>query len=376
MTFEERLRARRAQIRTQLEGVDVTLLPYYGSARDRIIRPDRALILRSYFVERWLPRLSGDELKVVVVLRNLARVHGVETGSPTVEVTIRHLVDLTGISRGTLNRLLAADHLRERPLGQFVQKQAQRVPGIIGTIQGPNIYHVRMDDPIAPEDEATLREALADLEMERRYSALLAEGAAPRTPLHPEPQPAAHSETQPVPQRERQPEAQHEPRTEPGSAKAAVPRVESQAIPLRRRGSVQLPDTQNPRPQTEPAGSNEGQINADQHKLINAPNVASERRATPDEPLPRDLHQAQRDLHARHLARSFNDGSSMGWYRRVVHRFMAAGYEDLLHGAARDVLELPEERVKTTRARVFTDRVKRLAREYGIDLGLDETTST
>ena len=52
MTFDERLRARRAQIRAQLEGADVTLLPYYGSARDRIIRPDRALILRSYFIER------------------------------------------------------------------------------------------------------------------------------------------------------------------------------------------------------------------------------------------------------------------------------------------------------------------------------------
>ena len=66
----------------------------------------------------------------------------------------------------------------------------------------------------------------------------------------------------------------------------------------------------------------------------------------------------------------------MGWYRRVVQRFMAAGREDLLHGAARDVLELPEERVKTTRARVFTDRVKRLAREYGIDLGLDEPAAS
>jgi len=59
--------------------------------------------------------------------------------------------------------------------------------------------------------------------------------------------------------------------------------------------------------------------------------------------------------------------------KAVVQRFMDAGHEDLLHGAARDVLELPEERIKTTRARVFTDRVKRLAREYGIDLGLDDS---
>jgi hypothetical protein len=375
MTFEERLRARRAQIRAQLEGVDVTLLPYYGSARDRIIRPDRALILRSYFIERWLPRLSGDELKVVVVLRNLARVHGVETGRPTVEVTIRHLVDLTGISRGTLNRLLAADHLRESSLGQFVQKQAQRVPGIIGTIQGPNIYHVRMDDPIAPEDETALREALADLEMERRYSALLAEEAGPGAPLNPEPRPLAPPESRTVPQRERQPEAQRESQPESNSAKLTVPRTGSQAIPLRRRGSVRQPDAQNPRPQTESDGSNEGQINADQHKLINVSNVTGEGGSETAEPLPRDLQQAQRDLHARRLARSFNDGDSMGWYRRVVQRFMAAGHEDLLHGAARDVLELPEERVKTTRARIFTDRVKRLAREYGIDLGLDETTA-
>src|SRR5262249_41958610 len=129
MTFEERLRARRTQIRTQLEGTDVTLLPYYGSARDRIVQPDRALLVRSYFVERWLPRLTGDEVKIVVVLRNLARAHGIEASAPVVEVTIRHLVELTGISRGTLNRLLAADHLRESALGRFIQKQAQRVPG-------------------------------------------------------------------------------------------------------------------------------------------------------------------------------------------------------------------------------------------------------
>src|SRR5438552_4105035 len=309
MTFEERIRARRAQIRAQLEGVDVTLLPYYGSARDRIIRPDRALILRGYFIERWLPRLSGDELKLLVVLRNLARVHGVEAEHPAVEVTVRHLVDLTGISRGTLNRILAADHLRENPLGRFVQKQAQRVPGIIGTIQGPNIYHVRMDDPIAPQDEPALREALADLEMERRYSALLAEEAVPRPLRDPESQPASHPEPQSVPQAGSRQEAQTEAQSGPGFAKPAAPRSESRAIPLKRRGSVPPPDTQKPQPQTEPAGPNERHINADQHMLINAPNVPRERCPATAEPLPRDLHQAQRDLHARHLARSFNDAS-------------------------------------------------------------------
>ncbi len=106
--------------------------------------------------------------------------------------------------------------------------------------------------------------------------------------------------------------------------------------------------------------------------LTNVPNVGREAVSGPAEPLSRDLRQAARDLHARHLARRFNDAESMGWYRRVVLRFMEAGYEDLLHGVARDVLELPDERVRTTRARVFTDRVKRLAAEYGIDLGREE----
>ena len=372
MTFEERLRARRAQIRAQLESVDVTLLPYYGSARDRIIRPDRALILRSYFVERWLPRLSGDELKVLVVLRNLARVHGLEAESPAVEVTIRHLVALTGISRGTLNRLLAADHLRDSALGRFVQKQAQRVPGIIGTIQGPNIYHVRMDDPIAPEDEPALREALADLEMERRYSALLSDETLLREPVQTEPAPAPKIEPQPAAPDESRPESQFAKQPESHAATPAVSRSASQVIPLRRRGSVPSPESQAAQPAAEPERLSAGQINAAQHMLTNVPNAAPERLPSSAEPLPRDLIQAQRDLHARRLARSFQDADSMGWYRRVVQRFMAAGYEDLLHGAARDVLELPEERIKTTRARVFTDRVKRLAREYKIDLGLDD----
>jgi hypothetical protein len=373
MTFEERLRARRAQIRAQLEGVDVTLLPYYGSARDRIIRPDRALVVRSYFIERWLPRLSGDELKILLVLRDLARVYGVEAEAPAVEVTIKHLVELTGISRGTLNRLLAAQHLRESPLGRFVQKEAQRVPGIIGTIQGPNIYHVRMDDPIAPEDEPALREALADMEMERRYSALLAEEPTPSVEPLPEPRPAPRSERQTGDRREKRPESQTETRPADQSAAPPVARSGSQAVPLRRRGSAYRPGTQEPRPPAERSGSNEGQINAAQHMLTNVRNVREDGSSEPNEPLPRDLLQAQRDLHARRLARSFNDADSMGWYRRVVQRFMEAGHEDLLHGAARDVLELPVERVKTTRARVFTDRVKRLAREYGIDLGLDES---
>jgi hypothetical protein len=372
MTFEERLRARRAQIRAQLESVDVTLLPYYGSARDRIIRPDRALILRSYFIERWLPRLSGDELKVLVVLRNLARVHGLEAENPAVEITVRHLVDLTGISRGTLNRLLAADHLRESPLGRFVQKQAQRVPGIIGTIQGPNLYHVRMDDPIAPEDEPVLREALADLEMERRYSALLSDETLLREPAQDEPEAVPPSAPQPESLPETQPEAQFAQQPVSPPATAAVPRSASQAVPLRRRGSVSHPEPQPRRPATEPAAPNVGHINAAQRMLTNVPNVAPERHFAPAEALPRDIVQAQRDLHARRLARGFNDVDSMGWYRRVVERFMAAGYEDLLHGAARDVLELPEERIKTTRGRVFTDRVKRLARERNSDLGRDD----
>jgi hypothetical protein len=109
--------------------------------------------------------------------------------------------------------------------------------------------------------------------------------------------------------------------------------------------------------------------------LTNVPNVDREALGAPADPLPRDLRQAQRDLHARRLARSFNDADSMGWYRRVVLRFMEAGHEDLLHAAARDVLELPQERVRTTRARVFTDRVKRLAAEYGIDLNRDDATA-
>jgi hypothetical protein len=110
--------------------------------------------------------------------------------------------------------------------------------------------------------------------------------------------------------------------------------------------------------------------------LTNVPNAGRQAPAGPTDPLPRDLVQAQRDLHARRLARSFNDADSMGWYRRVVLRFMEAGHEDLLHAAARDVLELPQERIRTTRARVFTDRVKRLAAEYGIDLNRDDLTTS
>jgi hypothetical protein len=375
MTFEERLRARRAQIRAQLEGADVTVLPYYGSARDRIIRPDRALMLRSYFVERWLPRLTGDELKVLVVLRNLARAHVVETDAPAVEITIKHLVELTGISRGTLNRLLAADHLRESVLGRFVQKQAQRVPGIIGTIQGPNIYHVRMDDPIAPEDEPALREALADLEMERRYGALLADEATVGAPDRFEPQSVAKPAKQSATHSEKQRDAQSEIQADLHPEPMADSRPESRVVPLRRRGSVSRSGSQAARPQAEQDRGNERQINAAQHMLTNVPNAGRQAPAGPTDPLPRDLVQAQRDLHARRLARSFNDADSMGWYRRVVLRFMEAGHEDLLHAAARDVLELPQERIRTTRARVFTDRVKRLAAEYGIDLNRDDPTA-
>jgi hypothetical protein len=372
MTFEERLRARRAQIRTQLEGTDVTLLPYYGSARDRIVQPDRALLVRSYFVERWLPRLTGDEVKIVIVLRNLARAHGLEASAPVVEVTIRHLVELTGISRGTLNRLLAADHLRESALGRFIQKQAQRVPGIIGTIQGPNIYHVRMDDPIAPEDEPALREALADLEMERRYGALLAQELSLGNEADLAPRPEPQLESRAAARAESQTEAQSEPEAGSRSAKQPVSQAESQAIPLRRRGSAARPEAQNRATRAERRGASEGQINAAQHMLTNVPNAGREAPGGSVEPLPRDLLQAQRDLHARRLARSFQDADSMGWYRRVVLRFMEAGHEDLLHGIARDVLELPDERVRTTRARVFTDRVKRVAAEYGIDLNRDD----
>jgi hypothetical protein len=375
MTFEERLRARRAQIRAQLESADVTLLPYYGSARDRIVRPDRALGLRSYFIERWLPRLTGDELKVVLVLRDLARAQGMEAQDPAVAVTIQHLVTLTGISRGTLNRLLAADHLRESTLGRFVQKQAQRVPGIIGTIQGPNLYHVRMDDPIAPQDETALREALADLEMERRFGALLADEYSPATQLLAELQPQPQPERQAESQIEKQPAAHPETKTEAQAETPPAPPGATQVTPLRRRGSAARPGAQQQEPTAGPDLSNVSPINVDQHKLNNVSNVGRQAPAGPSEPLPRDLIQAQRDLHARRLARSFDDAESMGWYRRVVLRFMEAGREDLLHGVARDVLELPDERVRTTRARVFTDRVKRLAAEYGIDLGRDDPNS-
>ena len=118
MTFEERLRARRAQIRAQLDGVDVTLLPYYGSARDRIIRPDRALILRRYFIERWLPRLTGDEMKLLVVLRHLLQEF--EPGRAYPEKEVNTILARFHPDTAALRRYLVDDEFMERdPTGSL-----------------------------------------------------------------------------------------------------------------------------------------------------------------------------------------------------------------------------------------------------------------
>src|SRR5262249_31421693 len=151
--------------------------------------------------------------------------------------------------------------------------QAQRVPGILGTIQGPNLYHVRMDDPIAPEDEPALREALADLEMERRFGALLADEYSPAAQLLAELQPLPQTERQTESQIEKQAAAQPETKLDSQAETRAAPPGATQVTPLRRRSSATRADAQPPEPEFRPGRPNASPINVDQHKLNNVPNV-------------------------------------------------------------------------------------------------------
>lgn len=139
--------------------------PFYWDLRNKLIAPERNLLVSHYFLDRWAPVLQPDYVGLVLQLRRLA---AASTERGAVEVMQDDLATRLGISRRTLQRLIAPDRFTAPKtwfLALFLRVEHRWAPTKKGQ-RLPSLYRIAVDDPLHPEDENSLLPQLAPREIE------------------------------------------------------------------------------------------------------------------------------------------------------------------------------------------------------------------
>jgi hypothetical protein len=131
------------------------LLPFYHDLRNEIVEPDKVVVSTQYFWTKWAPRLGPTLTALVVCLRrhcyyNRATHERRDWCFPEQATLAREIgVETTKTIRAALGHPLAT---------LFVRREARYVydPARGKKIRTSDIYHVAMDDPLTPADEARL----------------------------------------------------------------------------------------------------------------------------------------------------------------------------------------------------------------------------
>lgn len=157
-----------------LKHQDITISPFYHSAVNSLIEPNRYVGCSLYFVQRWMPLLGNEGVRIIFTLRALGY-YNPKTGERRDHISIEkaELADLCGCSERTIARELSDDPETGKPrnwaLAQFVQRRAvQRRNKHTGRVwQEANQYQVAMDDPVHPDDWPKVAEYVAKREENR-----------------------------------------------------------------------------------------------------------------------------------------------------------------------------------------------------------------
>ena len=158
MDAREALELRRRQLLDGLSADRMEIQPGYHTAREEILRPDRQESETAYFWDKWAPRLGASAVLLIVRMRQACRRAGYSNERESaVTLSYEEIGRFCGMSASTVKRLFAQDEVR-----RFIRKEAQMRDSTLGRVDAPNRYVVMMTDPLVPEDEALLRDRMAD----------------------------------------------------------------------------------------------------------------------------------------------------------------------------------------------------------------------
>jgi hypothetical protein len=144
----------------------IQVLQDYHSAYNEIVQPEIMVYQSRYYVRRWKPSLGGNGDAIVMALRSLGY-YNRETGEKRdgIPIDLPELAKLCGVSVPTLKREFGSKKdgtPTNASLHLFVQREKNyRRDKVTGQIwREENIYRVKMDDPIHPDDMPRLQEIL------------------------------------------------------------------------------------------------------------------------------------------------------------------------------------------------------------------------
>ena len=138
----------------------IALQEAYANLYNQIVKPDRVFVATQYFRKKWMPLLGPSLAWVIIALRQHCY-WSRETGEKRDWCLISQveLATEAGISVATLKRLLKQEYAEK-----FIIEVSHRYrydPKKRKQVRKKSRYRIRMDDPLLPEDEALLREKLA-----------------------------------------------------------------------------------------------------------------------------------------------------------------------------------------------------------------------
>lgn len=135
----------------------ITLSPFYLSARNEIVQPDKFSAHSHYLTRRWKRELGPTGYAILTSFRERCY-YNRKTGEKreTMQVRVEEIAEECGVSERTVRRELT----NNPALRRFIQAQREADPGSRsgGYIYGPSSYRVAMDDPLHLLDEMELTE--------------------------------------------------------------------------------------------------------------------------------------------------------------------------------------------------------------------------
>jgi len=162
-----------ADLAATLTGDRLVVLPFYHELSNTLVRPERVKLQTEYFWQRWVPLLGPVRALVVMRMRQFGY-YNRQTGELRDEVarTYDEIARSIGISTRSLERYFESEPdpgggpfrvLKDPLLARFIRLRHQYVwrPGKSAPERTTNEPKIAMDEPLTPDDEASLRLAAA-----------------------------------------------------------------------------------------------------------------------------------------------------------------------------------------------------------------------
>jgi len=129
--------------------------PAYTQEYTEIVQPEKRYNISFYFRQVWAPRLGPTAAALVSELRNrcwFAWANGDD--HPRCQANYEELATVLGVSRATIARLVKAIRKQEGDLHLFLSVHSTYYydEDLGKRVQGPNEFVVRMDEPVAKDE--------------------------------------------------------------------------------------------------------------------------------------------------------------------------------------------------------------------------------